>query len=372
MIQSNHEFSLSTERLGPLPLINHFIERLKLEPLLARFGPAPHPRRRLPFEKGVGVLLRSVLVEREPIYRQHETISTFSPTAFGLKRELVEHVSDDTIGRALDHLFDADRGALLTEVVVTAANEFGFSFDELHNDSTSIHLTGQYRAARGRKLRGKRAPFVTYGYSKDHRPDLKQLLFILTTSVEGVPVQFRCEAGNKNDSRTHEETSDALGRAAGRTDFLYVADSKLCNADAMEHIDRRGGRFVTVLPRTRSEDKDFREWIQTNEPSWEIVRDRPHPRRQGGPRDRWWVSRYHLPSRETWPIVWVYSSLLRQHQEQSRHERIKLATHELESFNNALKGPRPRRRAKKDIEERVDNVVCKYKVSSYVKVDSNR
>jgi transposase len=60
-------------------------------------------------------------------------------------------------------------------------------------------LTGQYRQASGRSIRGQRASWVTYGHSKDHRPDLKQLLFILTTTRDGgVPVQFRCEDGNTN------------------------------------------------------------------------------------------------------------------------------------------------------------------------------
>jgi transposase len=109
--------------------------------------------------------------------------------------------------------------------------------DELHNDSTSVSFCGQYRAAKGRKVRGKQAPLITYGHSKDHRPDLKQLLYILTTSRDGgVPVQFRCAAGNQNDSPTHQETWDALCKVAGRTDFLYVADSKRCNRDAMDHI----------------------------------------------------------------------------------------------------------------------------------------
>ena len=63
---------------------------------------------------------------------------------------------------------------------------------------------------------GKRAPAITYGYSKDHRPDLKQLLFILTTDADGgVPVQFRTADGNTNDSITHIETWTTL-RSRGR------------------------------------------------------------------------------------------------------------------------------------------------------------
>jgi hypothetical protein len=69
---------------------------------------------------------------------------------------------------------------------------------------------------------------------------------------------------------------------AGRPDFLYVADSKLCSYDNLSFIDRAGGRFVTVLPRSRREDKHFRKLLQTETPSWELVWDRPNARRTTG------------------------------------------------------------------------------------------
>jgi hypothetical protein len=201
--------------------------------------------------------------------------------------------------------------------------------------------------ASGRSIRGKKAPYVTYGYSKDHRSDLKQLLFILTITRDGeVPVQFRCEAGSGIDSRTHEETWEALARATGRSDFLYVADSKLCNSDAMEHIAKRHGRFVTVLPKSRFEDSEFREWIQGHEPDWEKVWDRENPRKKGGPRDRWYVTRYRLPSQEGWPVIWVYSSLLRLRQAASRQERIARAEQELADLAAHHPGPRPKKRSR--------------------------
>jgi len=360
---------LQTERLGPLPLVNHFLGRLGLEALLERFVPTNDRRVRLPYAKGIGVLLRSVLVEREPIYRQQETVSTFASEAFGLDAKLAANVGDDAIGRALDRLFDADRGTLLTEVVVAASHQFGVTFDELHNDSTTIKFCGQYSGAKGRSIRGKRGPFITRGYSKDHRPDLKQLLFILTTSHDGgVPVQFRCEAGNHSDSRTHEETWDALCNASGRVDFLYVADCKLCCREAMDHIDRRGGRFVTVMPRSRKEDAEFREWIQTHDPSWELVVDRRNPRRRNGPRDRWWVFRDRLPSREGWHVTWLYSSLLALRQEQTRQEQMARTVQQLEDFSARLVGPRPRHRSRQEIQQRLDEILKTGKVGRYLVV----
>jgi transposase len=357
------------ERLGPLPLVNHVLHRLGLDQILEQAVPTTDRRQRVSHAKALGVLLRSILVEREPIYRQQEVVATFLPEAFGLSAEEAAHVGDDVVGRALDHLFDADRGSLLTRVVVAAVKRFEVALDELHDDSTSIKFTGQYRGARGRRIRGKRAPFVTYGHSKDHRPDLRQLLFILTTSRDGgVPVQFRCADGNTSDVVTHEATWDALSEVTGRADFLYVADCKLCNEDAMNHIDRKRGRFLTVMPRTRLEDREFREWIQRHEPPWEVVRDVENLRRKDGPRDRWRAFRHHLPSKEGWPVFWLWSSLLALQQEQSRRERIAKAEELLGELEAQLTGSKSRRRSYEDVDERVGAILSGQQVARWVEV----
>ncbi|MDO9509080.1 MAG: IS1634 family transposase [Thermovirgaceae bacterium] len=362
-------FDLKTERLGPLPLINHFLSRLELHELFDRAVPTDDERCRIPYAKRLGILLRSIITEREPIYRLGEVVATFAPEGFGLTGEEAEGITDDLIGRALNRLFDADRGTLLTEIVIAVGERFSLSFDELHNDSTTIKFTGQYARAKGRSIRGKKAPWITYGYSKDKRPDLKQLLFILTSTADGgVPVQFRCEAGNASDSRTHEETWDALCRATGRNDFLYVADSKLCNADAMEYIDNHGGRFVTVMPRNRLEDKEFRKWVQDNEPAWEKVADRQNPRKKGGPRDRWFVWKDRLPSSEGWPVIWVFGSLLRLKHAQSRRERIARAKQELGDLAKSCLGPRARKRSRYQVQRQIDEILERLRVVRYIKV----
>ncbi len=264
-------FALLSEPLGPLPLVNHFLQRLNLIALLDRYVPTTDRRAALSHAAALGVLLRSIIVEREPIYRQQETAVQFAAELFGLSATQMAQLGDDRIGRALDRLFDADRTVLLTEVVLAVGQKFAVRFDQLHNDSTSVAFCGQYRSATGQPIRGRTAPAIAYGHSKDHRPDLKQLLFILTTEAEsGVPVQFRVADGNTNDSITHIETWNTLRTVAGRADFLYVGDSKLCSAANMQYIDRAGGRFVTVLPRSRLEDAEFRKWVQTHSPPWQL------------------------------------------------------------------------------------------------------
>lgn len=225
-------FTLKTERLGPLPLVNHFVQRMGLAALLEKHVPTTDRRCRVPHAEALGVLLRSIVVEREPIYRAQETVHGFAAGMFGVAGEDLDSLSDDRLGRALDRLFEADRAALLTGVVLAVAKRFAVQLERLHNDSTSISFCGQYRDQRSPSKSGQRAPAITFGYSKDHRPDLKQLLFILTTDADGgVPVQFRTADGNTNDSVTHIETWTTLRTVAGRADFLYVADSKLCSHD---------------------------------------------------------------------------------------------------------------------------------------------
>src|SRR5450755_2934111 len=328
------DFSLKTERLGPLPLVNHFIDRIGLVGLLEKYVPTTDPRCRVSNAKALGVLLRSIVVEREPIYRAQETVHGFATGLFGVAGGNLQSLSDDRLGRALDHLFEADRAALLTEVVLAVAKRFAVQLEQLHNDSTSISFCGQYRDQRASGHSGKRAPALTYGYSKEHRPDLKQLLFILTTDADGgVPVQFRTADGNTNDSITHIETWTTLRSVAGRADFLYVADSKLCSHDNLSFIDRAGGRFVTVMPRSRREDKLFRKWLQTDTPSWELVWDRPSVRQQA-----------------------------------RRHRNIATAIEALTALRRRILGPRSRVRGGPRIDLEVELILEKNHARRYLKV----
>ena len=301
-------FELKTWKLGALPVVQHILDRLRLDQLLGRYLPAPDRRCRLPPAATLGVALRNLVIGRRPLYGLDEWTKPYDPALLGLPDDGDDLLNDDRVGRALDQLFDADRASLMTAAVVKAVTEFGIDLDQLHNDSTSITFTGEYGQATGRRLRGKRAVRITHGHNKDHRPDLKQLLWILTVSADGaVPVHCRVCDGNTNDDPTHIETWEALRKLSGRPDFLYVADCKLCSRENMTHIAGNQGRFVIVLPRSRKEDEWFRKHIQDHDLPWEEVIRRPNPRGLQKTEDVWRVVESPLPSAEGYRIIWLFS-----------------------------------------------------------------
>src|SRR5262249_23187396 len=149
-----------------LPIINHFIAGRGMDDALARHVPSDQ-RCTVPHARALGVLLRSIIVEREPIYRQQETVQGFAAGMFGIAAEEMEHPGDDRLGRALDRLFDADRAALLTDVVLAVGQAFALKFEEIHNDSTTVSFCGAYRSAWGRKIRGRTAPAINIAWTID-------------------------------------------------------------------------------------------------------------------------------------------------------------------------------------------------------------
>ncbi len=335
-------FALQSQRLGALPVVDRFLARMSVAGLLDRHLPAGDARVALPAATAIGVLVRNLCLEREPLYGLADWAGGFEPRLVGLAPGEAALLNDDRVGRALDQLFDADRGSLLCELVLAAISEFAVDCSQLHNDSTSLALQGAYTAADGRQRGGKPTPAAALGHSKDHRPDLKQLVLILTVSSDGaVPLAHRVADGNTGDDTTHIHTWDGLVALTGRPDFLYVADSKLCTREQMSHIDRRGGRFVTVLPRTRKEDGLLRDWAASEEPDFTEAARRPG-KRKGDPDSVWRVAPAPFPSSEGYRITWTHSSQKQRLDEAARSERIQRARRALKDLDARLAGPRAR------------------------------
>jgi transposase len=99
-----------------------------------------------------------------------------------------------------------------------------------------------------------------------------------------------------------------------------------------------------------------------------LVWDRPNPRRKGGPRDRWHVCRAPLPSREAWPVMWVWSPLLALRQEQNRRERLAAALEALGELRVRLASPKTRLRTAREVDRRIEQILAQHTVGRYLEV----
>ena len=362
----NEQFGLISTRLDGLPVVNHFLDRLGLPATLERFLPTGDPRSKLGTAAAVRLVVTNLVLGREPLYGLGEWAARYEPSLLGLDAEQVGVLNDDRVGRALEALFDADRASLLTSVVLDAVREFGIDTSQLHNDSTSIQVSGVYTEATGTPRGGKATPVITWGHSKDHRPDLKQLVWILTVSADGaVPIAYRLADGNTSDDPTHVPTWDGLVALLGRHDFLYVADSKLCSRRAMGHIQAQRGRFVTVLPHTRSEDGAFRSWIQTHTPEWTPASHSPGPR-LGDPEQVYSTTPAPTPSAEGYRITWVQSTGKAARDAASRQARTEAGIAAVEALGERLAGPRCRLRSRVAVEQAATSALAKAGATAWV------
>src|SRR5262249_41959719 len=148
--------TLNSYTIGALPILDYLLDRLRREAILRDHLPREDRRSRIPTATGLSLLLKNLLVSREPLYGLGEWAARHVPGLLGRPPAQWACLNDDRVGRCLDRLFHADVVTLALAVVVHAVREFGVDLDELHNDSTTITFHGDDEAAdQERTLRGR-------------------------------------------------------------------------------------------------------------------------------------------------------------------------------------------------------------------------
>jgi hypothetical protein len=146
-------------------------------------------------------------------------------------------MDDDQAYRAMDLLADADAEARVQEAVFfAAANLLNLEVDLLFFDTTSTFFQreGEDEGADG---------FRRFGHSKDHRPDLPQVVIGLAVTREGIPVRCWCWPGNTNDMTVLKQVKDDLrGWRLGRV--ITVVDRGFSSDDNLAYLTRAGGHWI--------------------------------------------------------------------------------------------------------------------------------
>jgi transposase len=157
------------------------------------------------------------------------------------------------LGRCLDRLYGNDCSMLFSKAAHHAAKHVGASTSVVHLDSTSFSVTGeQYEGE------DEHAILVTQGYSKDHRPDLKQIVHeLLVTGDGGIPIASKSWGGNESDNKIFKERAKELKSALLKGDWsgIIVADSKLYTKENAESLNAM--RYITRIPHSIKEAKEL-------------------------------------------------------------------------------------------------------------------
>jgi transposase len=368
--KQTQRLEVRSQRIGALPLINHFFERMQLLPLFQKHLPPDRRNARLDTSRALLVLVRNMLLSREPVYGIGEWAALHACDGLDLAEDEPALLNDDRLGRALDRVFDIFGKALLLESVRHVTREFQVSLQQLHNDSTSVSVYGAYsQADKQKQVRGRPTCAITFGHSKDHRPDLKQLLYILTMSEDGgIPVHVQVASGNTADDTTHQETWDLLHELVGGPNFLYVADCKLASSDNLRHIAKRKGRFVSVLPGTRREDGEFRKQLRERPQTltWRWLYDVTDER--GKVIDTYWACEQERLSVEGWRLWWFRSQGKTERDVQARARRLERAVAALGALQERLAGARTRLRTRPQVQEAVTKILEDFLLEPWLKV----
>lgn len=343
-------FQLLRQGLGALPLFEEVIEKIGLEPhLTAALGQAR-------YAQAILLLVKNILIERHALYAIQEWAAQYDPgLVYG------GQFGDHVLARALDRLFESDRASLLTRVVLASVKAYAVDLSQIHQDTTSVKLMGAYAHQR------RNAVQLVRGYSKDHRPDLRQLVYELSVTRDGaIPVLFKAHDGNRTDDTLHWENWQTLRGLLGRSDFLYVADSKLCVSQTLLNIDRNQGRFITVVPRTRGEVEEFQHKVEASLVRWEKVwakrSSRKHHRL-----DVYEVASGPYQLREGFRLYWFRSSEKARRDWNEREDKIASALDQLRALLDPTRKKKPKK--EKALRKKVAGILARYGVEHWIKVE---
>ncbi len=161
--------------------------------------------------------------------------------------------NDDTLGRCLDDLHTAGVTEVFYQVASHALQVYGIRSRFVHLDSSSFHLNGAYDPDEPER----ETISITYGYSKDHRPDLKQVVLqLITHHKSALPTWLEVLSGNSNDKKTFKDTIKAYCKQLSADEQAYVVmDSAGYTEDTLK--EAKDIFWVMRVPETLAQAKQL-------------------------------------------------------------------------------------------------------------------
>jgi len=223
---------------------------------------------------------------------------------------LAEYLNDDKLGRVMDKLFIKGLDTIFLAISLVAVKIFEISLKTSHLDSSSFHMHGEYKynlpevifkkngdcqSQSSSEIKSLEAINITYGYSRDHRPDLKQFIMQLICSGDGdIPIFLKSASGNQVDSTCFGKIAVEYQKQI-EIDSLIVADCALYTEENIKLMSKM--KWVSRVPLTIKEAKTLigtlaeSEFIQSGIDGYSFVDKKVT---YAGVDQRWLVVQSHL------------------------------------------------------------------------------
>lgn len=229
----------NSKLLNHLGLVSGMYDELRIGELIDRVLPQNEGKQIVSFGQAVKAMVLNGLgfVNRAlyltPLFFQDKPVDRL--IGKGLE---AQHLNDDVLGRALDAIYAYGPNILYPQLAVSTVKHLGLLCRFGHLDSTSFHTDGRYNSAQEEPEEG--VIHITKGYSRDHRPDLNQVVLQLICERQaGIPLLMEALSGNNSDKKSFRSIINAHV-AQMRGDFkveYIVADSALYVAETIKNMN---------------------------------------------------------------------------------------------------------------------------------------
>ncbi len=212
----------------------------------------------IPWAKMAALLVTARLCE--PSSELHIAEDWYRRTALADLLQLGEQeVTKERLYRALDHLLE-HKSALEAHLSKRCGELFATENEVLLYDVTSTYFEGQ----------AERNPQAQRGYSRDHRPDCKQVCIAVVVTFDGFPLGYEVFAGNTHDSRTLPTIVTTMEARHGVLGRVWIADRGMASAENLAWLRETGRRYIIGAP--KSELKKFAAELASTD-GWRAVQD---------------------------------------------------------------------------------------------------
>jgi transposase len=238
-----------TKKVGSSAILKHYIERMGVVSIIDRMVP-PHRNRHISHGEAVAGLMVYLLNNGRALYEMENWAEKTAILSSLFPGYRPGDWTDDRIADTLDELHTEGPEQIQGAISANIVGGFGIKLDEIHYDTTSVSLWGTYDSATGQP-----AVLITFGYNKDHRPDLKQVVVGTAVSGDGgVPLISKTHDGNTSDSVLPISYWERLRKLAGKDPFCFIGDCKIASKETLAELcSSEGGLFLAPMAMTPAE-----------------------------------------------------------------------------------------------------------------------